>query len=329
MATFKDIIGHEQIIMHLGNALKNKTISHAYIFNGEDGVGKNMLARAFAKAIECEAGYGDSCDMCRSCQQVETNNHPDIRWITHEKPNSIGTSEIKEQLNNDIDIKPYSSKYKVYIVDEAEKMTPQAQNSILKTIEEPPAYGVIILLTNRLESLLPTIKSRCVILNIKAVAQEKIQKFLMDKYQVPDYKARVCAGFSQGNVGKAVKMATSVDFNELQEDILRLVKRLDSMAIYEIMDTVKNMAEHKADIYDIIDMMMVWYRDVLMLKITNDMNLLVFKSEYKALSQQAQKLSFDGINDIIEGMEKAKVRLLANVNFDVALEMMLLTIKES
>lgn len=125
MTGFDEIIGHEQIIEHFRRALRNHQISHAYILNGENGSGKNMLARAFAKALECEAGYGDSCNMCRSCHQFESGNHPDIKWLRHEKAASIGVDEVREQINKDIVIKPYSSQYKIYIIDEAEKMTVQ------------------------------------------------------------------------------------------------------------------------------------------------------------------------------------------------------------
>ena len=329
LASFKDVVGHEQIIEHLSNSLKNNKVSHAYIFCGEDGTGKNMLAKLFAKALQCEAGYGDSCGMCRSCKQVESGNQPDIRWVTHEKPASIGVDEIREQVNNDIAIKPYSSKYKIYIIDEAEKMTPQAQNALLKTIEEPPAYGLVMLLTNNASMLLPTIRSRCVTLNMKAIASDKIQEHLIKTCEIPDYKARICASFAQGNLGKAIKMATSPDFNELHESVLNLVKNVDDMDIYVVMDAIKKLSEHKAEIYDIIDMMMVWYRDILMLKLTNDPNLLIYPEEYSALSKRASKSTFEGLDNIIRAMETAKVRLKANVNFDTALEMMLLTIKEN
>ena len=107
-------------------------------------VQEEYAGESFAKALVCEAGYGDSCNMCRACHQFDSGNHPDVKWITHEKANSIGVDEVREQINNDIVIKPYSSKYKVYIIDEAEKMTVQAQNALLKTIEEPPEYAVIL-----------------------------------------------------------------------------------------------------------------------------------------------------------------------------------------
>ena len=321
MSNFKNIIGHEQIIQHMSTALKNKKISHAYIFEGPNGSGKNMLAKAFAKALECEAGYGDSCNMCRSCHQMDTGNQPDVKWLTHEKPATISVDDIRTQINSDMAIKPYSSKYKIYIVDEAEKMNEQAQNALLKTIEEPPSYGIIMLLTNNLESMLPTILSRCIVFHLKPVDNYKIT--------VPDYKARVCAAFSQGVVGKAIDMALSEDFNDLQYYVFNIVKNIHEMDIYEVIEAVKRLSAYKTDINDVIDMMMVWYRDVLILKVTKDANAIVYKDQYRFLMEQANRSSYEGLNEIIQSLERAKARLAANVNFDVTMEMMLLAMKEN
>lgn len=329
MSNFKNIIGHEQIIQHMSAALKSKKISHAYIFEGPNDSGKNMLAKAFAKALECEAGYGDSCNMCRSCHQMDTGNQPDVKWLTHEKPMTISVDDIRKQINADMAIKPYSSKYKIYIVDEAEKMNEQAQNALLKTIEEPPEYGIIMLLTNNLDAMLPTILSRCITFHLKPVNQQMIVDHLTKEYGVPDYKARICASFSQGVVGKAIQMASSEDFNELQYHVLNIVKNIHNMEVYEVVDTVKRLSAYKTDINDVIDMMMVWYRDVLMLKVTKDANTIVYKDEYRSLMDQAKHSSYEGLNEIIQSMEKAKSRLAANVNFDVAMEMMLLAMKEN
>ena len=284
-----------------------------------------MLAKAFAKALVCEAGYGDSCNMCRACHQFDSGNHPDVKWITHEKANSIGVDEVREQINNDIVIKPYSSKYKVYIIDEAEKMTVQAQNALLKTIEEPPEYAVILFLTNTLDVLLQTVRSRCIIMNLRSVDTKLIQQYLMQKYQLPDYQARVCAAYAQGNVGKAIMMATSEHFREMQDFLLRLLKRVDDMEVYEIVAAIHDMTAYKMDIRDLIDLMMVWYRDVLILKATEDINQLVYQDEHKYLQKKATTSSYEGLNNIMEALEKAKVRLNANVNFDITMEMLLLT----
>ena len=162
MAGFQDILGHEQIIEHLQNAIKTDKVSHAYILDGPDMSGKKMIADAFAMTLECEKKGTEPCMECHSCKQALGKNQPDIIYLQHEKPNTISVDDFRSQINNDIGVKPYSSPYKVYIVDEAEKMNVQAQNALLKTIEEPPAYAVILLLTNNAEIFLPTIISRCV-----------------------------------------------------------------------------------------------------------------------------------------------------------------------
>ena len=141
--TFNDIIGQEQIIGHMRSAIREGKLSHAYIIAGEKGCGKKMLANTFAMAIQCEEGGTEPCGLCRSCKQALSGNNPDIRYVTHEKPNVISVDEIRTQLNSDIAIKPYAREKKIYIIDEAEKMNVQAQNAMLKTIEEPPEYAVI------------------------------------------------------------------------------------------------------------------------------------------------------------------------------------------
>lgn len=181
MAGFKDIVGNEQIIEHLQNAISMGKVSHAYIINGPQLSGKMMIAEAFARALQCEKEGTDGCGECKSCHQADDHNHPDIIYVSHEKPNNISVDDIRTQLNNDIVIKPYSSKYKIYIVDEAEKMNQQAQNALLKTIEEPPAYAVIMLLTTNADSFLQTIRSRCITLNMKSVKDEVIKAYLMNE----------------------------------------------------------------------------------------------------------------------------------------------------
>ncbi len=115
MSGFEKVMGHAQAVAHLENAIKQNKVSHAYIFNGEKGCGKKMLALEFARMLQCQE-EGRPCGKCRSCLQAESGNHPDIIKITHEKPGSIGVDDIREQLIGDVQIKPYSSPYKVYIV---------------------------------------------------------------------------------------------------------------------------------------------------------------------------------------------------------------------
>lgn len=325
---FSRVVGHENIIEHLKTAMTQGKVSHSYILNGEDGSGKKMIAGIFAKTLQCEEKEENPCNECKSCMQSEGGNHPDIIWVTHEKA-SIGIDDIRLQLNNDIGVKPYSSPYKIYIIDEADKMTEQAQNALLKTLEEPPAYAVIILLTDNVNRLLSTIQSRCVTLNLKAIDDGLIKDFLMKEHNIPDYLAGLSAQFSRGNIGTAIRYASSEDFENSKEMVLHLLKYIDEMELYELVEAVKGFSEHKLEIIDYIDLMMLWYRDVLMFKVTKNPNILIYKNEYKFISKQASTRDYEGIENIIRAMEKAKTRLKANVNFDIAIELMLLTIKEN
>lgn len=329
MAGFKEILGHEQIIEHLQNAIRMDKVSHAYILDGPDMSGKRMIAEAFAMTLQCGKKGAEPCMECHSCKQAVNRNQPDIIYLQHEKPNTISVDDIRSQINNDIGVKPYSSPYKVYIIDEAEKMNIQAQNALLKTIEEPPAYAVILLLTTNAETFLPTILSRCVRLNLKVVPDDKIKKYLMEKYEVPDYKADVCVAFAQGNVGKAIQLASSEDFNEIKNAALQLIKRLDDIELYEMTEAIKQINNFKLQINDYFDLIMIWYRDVLLYKATADVNKLVFKEEVYDIKKEASRSSYGGIEKILEALDKAKIRLNANVNFDLVVELLLLTIKEN
>ena len=329
MAKFQDIIGQEQIKEHLRNALSTGKVSHAYLLNGEKSSGKEFIAKVFAMALQCEKGELEPCQECHSCKQALSNNHPDIIRVVHEKPNTISVDDIRKQVNGDVALKPYSSARKVYLITEAEKMTVQAQNALLKTLEEPPSYAVILLMTSNVNTLLPTILSRCVMLHMKPVPDMLVKEYLCRQLQVPDYKAEVCAAFARGNIGKAKALASSEDFENIKSDVLSLLKYIQDMELNEIIAAVKKASEYKLEINDYLDICAIWYRDVLLFKATNDVNHLVFRDEIQALRRAAQRSSYEGIETIIKALDTAKKRLDANVNFDLVMELLMLAIQEN
>lgn len=329
MGSFKDVVGHKDIINYIRNAVTENKVSHAYILNGERGSGKKMLANLFATTLLCEKQGPDPCNACHSCHQAESGNHPDIIRVTHEKPNTISVDDIRRQVNEDIQIKPYQGPYKIYIIAEADLMTVQAQNALLKTIEEPPAYAVIFLLTENAEALLPTITSRCVMLKLRNIKDTLIRKYLMETMHVPDYKADMCTAFAQGNMGRAIMLASSDHFNEIREEAVQLLKYINEMDISEVTKAIKKINTYKLEINDYLDIIMIWYRDVLLYKATKDMDKVVFKDQISYIQERAKKSSYEGIELILESLEKAKTRLKANVNFDLVMELLLLTIKEN
>lgn len=329
MGSFKDVVGHKDIINYIRNAVQEDRVSHAYILNGERGSGKKMLAGLFAATLLCEKQGPDPCNVCHSCRQAESGNHPDIIRVTHEKPNTISVDDIRKQVNEDILIKPYQGPYKIYIIGEADLMTVQAQNALLKTIEEPPAYAVIFLLTENAEALLPTITSRCVMLKLRNIKDTLIRKYLMETMQVPDYKADLCTAFAQGNMGRAIMLANSEYFHEIREEAVQLLKHINDMDLSEVARAIKKIGTYKLEINDYLDIMMIWYRDVLLYKATKEVDRVVFKDQIDSIRERAKKSSYEGIELILNSLEKAKVRLKANVSFDLVMELLLLTIKEN
>lgn len=328
MSDFQDIVGHEQLIAHIKSAIQMKKVSHAYIIQGDYDSGKKMLASVFAKTLQCEQKGSSPCNKCVSCMQSDSGNHPDIIYVGHEKSSSIGIDDVRTQINGSIQVKPYSSEYKIYIVDEAEKMTVEAQNALLKTIEEPPSYGILMLLTTNLGKLLPTILSRCVVLQIKPVKDEKIKKHLLS-LGIDEEKASFSTAFAMGNVGKAIKVATSDEFQEIKNDCVHMLKYAKDMEVYELILASKELTKYKLQIYDYLDFMLMWYRDILLLKATGNANSLIYQEEYIALREGAKRSSYEGLQIVIEEIEKAKVRLHANVNFELAMELLWIAIKEN
>ena len=347
MADFADIIDQKQMKEHMQNALKTGKVSHAYIISGENESGKEYIAKIFAKALQCEHkenrdGYEEACNECHSCVQALSDNHPDIITITHEKPNSIGVDDIREKLRDDVVIRPYESNYKIYIIPEGEKMTPAAQNALLKTLEEPPSYIVIIILTNNINAFLPTITSRCIVLPMKPVQDDSIKKYLMEECHVVDYKAMLCASFARGNVGKALELASNGRFDDLKNGTIELVSKLKNLEIHDMMDRVHELLAPSEEneksskkgidmhaLEDFMDVLLFLFRDLLVFKATGEDEHLIFTDKLSYIRDVTRSCTYDGINRIINDMEIARNRINSNVNIDLALELMLLGIKEN
>ena len=329
MAKFSDIIGQDHIKEHLKAALTSGKISHAYIIHGEKNAGKEFIAETFAMALECENATDiEPCMECHSCKQAITRNHPDIITLIHEKPGTIGVEDVRRGIVSDVSIRPYNGKWKIYLINDAEKMSVQAQNALLKTLEEPPDYVVIMLLTSNISALLPTIISRSTVLNMRSVDDKTVRKYLMERIHVPDYQADICVAFARGNIGKAKHLATSEDFDNIKNDALRILKYAHEMDMNEFVSALNQISAYKINIEDYLDILLIWYRDVLMFKATGDLDSLVFKEEIKPIRERADRSSYEAVERIIEAIEKTKVRLKANVNFELAMELLLLAIKE-
>jgi len=329
MIRYDEIVGQEDVKSNLKKAVKANKISHAYIFTGEAGMGRKSIANALAMTLLCEKGGEEPCMECHACKQVLAGTHPDLIYVKHEKPTSIGVDEVREQVAESVAIRPYSSYYKIYIVDEAEKMTVQAQNALLKTIEEPPSYAVIILLTTNESALLDTILSRCVKLELKPLKDSTIESYLIEHVGIEEDEAQTVAAFARGNLGKAIAMSSSKEFKDNFEKDLNILKNIKEGDATMIFSYIRSIRERESDLNTWTEFCRLWYRDILMFKVTRDMNKLIFKREFKAVNELGRRSDYAAFERILEAIDKAEDRLKANVNPELTLELLLLTMKEN
>ena len=330
MFSFSEIVGHEEIKTHLQEAIKKRNPFHAYIFDGDVGVGKETMAKTFAAGLQCQddKGHEKPCKECIACRQVESGSMPDVIWVTRAKTD-YGIDEIREQVIGTVDVRPYTGPFKVYIIPEAERLNEATQNALLKTLEEPPEYVVIILLTSNISELLPTIQSRCLTLEFHPLSTGTVEDFLITQCGTPDYIAKESAAFAQGNIGKAIRYAdASDDFVNRKNKIIEILKNVDRLDVTDMVETAKSLGAKREEFRDYIDLMMLWYRDVLIFKATKNINQLIFQNESQAISNEAQTRSYEKIEEIIQAFDRAKVRLKANVNVDITMELMFSTMKD-
>ena len=316
------------IIRHFKSSIEMDRVGHAYIICGEDESGRSSLAFSFAKTLQCEVGGFDPCNECPSCKKADSGNHPDIIMIQHEKPNLISVEEVRTQLIDTMEIRPYSGKYKIYIINDAQLMQAPAQNALLKTIEEPPQYGIVILITNSLEKLLPTIVSRCITLSTKPIKERDMEEYLRESYDLDEKRIRFCVEYAQGNLGKAILLATNEEYEGLIRSVIQLEKNIFDMDMEDIAFAIESCTNYKMSIGEYLDLMMVWYRDILMLKVTGKYDKLIFQEEYSTIKDQAKYLSYNELEDKARAVENAKKRIAANARLEDVMRLLIMTLKE-
>ena len=330
MNMFSEIIGQDIIVSHLQNALRTGGVSHAYILNGAKGSGRHMIARSFSAALLCEnpRQEGDRiepCGECLSCIQVEAGSNPDLITLEREKENSIGVGDIRK-MRADVRVKPYSAAHKIYIIPDAEKMTPAAQNALLKTLEEPPAYAVLLLLADGTSAFLPTIMSRCVTLPLRPVAEKAVEDCLMERFGAKEDRARLCARFSGGSIGRAALLLENEKFAALREKTILLLHKIEKTDAAELASFAKEAASEN-ETQDLIDLILTWNRDLLVCKSTHSTENLIFTDEVQYIIEAAQNTSWQGLQAAAEAVFRARRRLSSNVNAELTMQMMLLEIR--
>ncbi len=327
MSDFNDILGNIRIKNNIKSALSSGNINHAYIICGPDGSGKKMLANAFAKALQCE-GEERPCGCCQSCHMFDSGNNPDVAYPKPTKTKALGVDDIREQVIKPSSIKPYMFKYKIFIIDDADKMTVEAQNAFLKTLEEPSGFSVFFLLAESLDAFLQTILSRCIVLRTEPVKSSDIYSLLLSK-GVDSTVASVSAEYARGSVGAALSLVEDEEFIAMREDVLTILSTIcdrNAADVFMLGDYFKKTYKDDKRLTDIIYM---WYRDLLAAKTTGDEKYIIQKDKKELIFDSAEKETVESLVKKAEIVKNTAINVKRNVNFQLLMEVMLMNIKEN
>lgn len=326
---FSDIIGQDAIKTHLQRAARLKQPSQAYILEGEKLSGKKTLANTFAAALLCERGGEEPCGECHSCKMAASGSHPDIIHVERDKKsNEIKIGEIRSQVTEDVGLRPYYGAYKVYIIDEAEKINLPSQNALLKTLEDPPDYAVLFLLATSMDGFLQTVLSRCVKLSLTPLPDIQVTNWLMRNESIPEYEAKVISAFAQGNLGKAQSLAGSENFAQMRGQVVELLSHLDSRASDQLLADADALEEaYREQMTEIFDFFVIWYRDVLVYKALKEKDALTYQEEAYAIMQAARRLSYRKLKENLAAIAKAREHLAERVGSGRVMQQLLLEIQ--
>jgi DNA polymerase-3 subunit delta' len=318
---FKDIKGQKDVIEFFRNSVNRNKLSHAYLFSGAEGLGKTLLAQTLAKFLSCENPLrkGDSlidcCDRCISCRKIEASNHPDLHWI--DRPGKISIDDIRS-IQKAIALTPYEARFKVFIILEVERMTEQAANSLLKTLEEPPDSSLLILTCTNTGALLPTIISRCQVIKFYPLNYEMLKEILSAQYKLKQGHAHFLSAQAQGRIGRALSLKDKDSLNKknrLIDQVFQSTFRGPAHKSFNIRD--------KNELTDQIRYLLNWCRDILVFKSGVSSINIINVDRIEKIKSWADRLSFAELEEAIQGIEQAHRLIEQNVNRKLALEVML------
>jgi DNA polymerase-3 subunit delta' len=323
---FDNTAGQDRIKDYLTNSVKKDNLTHGYIFEGPSNIGKLEMAKTFAQLILCRNSNTKPCEKCGSCIKANTDNHPDIHILKLDE-SSIKRKNIDE-IHQAVYMKPYESSKKIFIIDEAHKMTPQASNTFLKTLEEPPEDTIIILLTISRDLLLDTITSRCKVIEFDKISKKEIINKLKDKYGLSDQEAEITAGYSKGNLYKAFKIHEGEDkILEYREKVAEIIDGIFEKGKTEIYEHEKYFNDNKENIDEIVDVFMIWFRDVLFVK-EDISDMIVNTDKLELLKKHSKGKNSIKISQLQDDFQETYDDFNRNVNYNLIIENMLSKIQE-
>ncbi len=336
---FRDVIGHERPKMILRAATEHDRVAHAYLFHGEERIGKRLVAIAFAQALSCESpsrSEPDACGTCRACRQVKSRAYPDFFVIEPDREQAPSTRsgqanpQIKieqvRELEDQIVYRPLVGPRKICLIDEADRMTPAAANALLKTLEEPPGHSLFLLVTSRPFALPATIRSRCHSIQFVTPPRRQVEAALTARRGLSAPDARLLTLLTDARIGEAMETdleAIRTAHNEFGA--------LTSPAFLRSPAEVLTAAEilHKSDrAAEALNWIARWSRDLLLVKVGADVEHLLNPERLSELREAASRIEVDGVLDLLDELERIERAGTRNINLQLALETVLLRLRD-
>jgi DNA polymerase-3 subunit delta' len=316
------VVGHEWAVELLERSRANGRVAHAYLLIGLPQIGKTTLALNFAQALHC-LGEGKPCGQCRSCLKIAHGNHPDVRII--EAVN--GTIKIDQirSMQREVTLSPHEGLWKVYIIRQMERATTEAANCLLKTLEEPPAQVILMLTASDMDQLLPTIISRCQVLNLRPPSVLLVQKALEGRWGVDPERARLLARLSGGRLGWAVRASEGEAILRKRERRLDEMMELMGQGRVERLRYAQHLSRSPNGLRDVLDLWLSWWRDLLLIKGGSATEVTNVDRE-ATLRAQVRGYSLTQVRDFIEALRTAVWQLEHNANTRLTLEVLMLSL---
>ncbi len=328
------VIGQDKAVNSLRNSLDSGRLSHAYILAGPHHVGKMTLAINLAQALNCQSDE-KPCGQCHSCRRIASGNHPDFAVIRRTEASAAEDSAQRKNITIDqirdvqhsINLKPFEGGYRAIVIDQADQMTEEAANALLKTLEEPPDHTVFMLLTAQEDSLLPTIRSRCRKIPLTPLPTGLIRKALIDQWEIDPQQADRLARFSHGAIGWAI---SAIKDDRLLEERTEQMNRLIRLPQADITDRFQvaeewaaTFVKNRSRVRDDLELWLTWWRDVLLMK-TGAEEFLTNIDRQGSLREQASSAGLQSIRDVIQSIQTAMAQLEQNANPRLTMDVLML-----
>ncbi len=314
--SFSKIYGHETVKKSLQAAISNDRISNAYVFEGIEGVGKKLCAKIFAQSLVCESDT-PPCGKCSACVQAIAGTAPDIITLTKDKDKaSIGVDNVREQIISEVYLKPRNAKRKIFLINNGDELSTEAQNALLKVLEEPPAYVTFIICVTAKEKLLQTVLSRSQTVTFFPVAKAEVVRCLKENSSLDEDNAQFIASLAQGSIGKAIALSSDNSKKERMDKTVQALINLkkNSLRIREMVDFL---TEEKENVTEIFECMCTFLRDCVMVK-TNMENSVIFFDKLSDMRVFVQDLSKKRLISAFDKIKDLELKLKQNLNFNAA-----------